>query len=219
MHGMAKMLFAEEHPWKQIFSQIGNLDDLHIEFAIVEALRCISDTFARFLGPFHQSAINCQLTFINRLYSSDNALQLLHSLLIRGEQELSKIDMRLHNIKLTYGYSLHDQGRHTEAITILEEVLVHAQGHNQIDILDWLSYLHHKTGHNYEAESVLQEAIKKSEFRYGKFNSTVLRLKTRLESWLHEWGRGVEAAELNAEILDILGPDDVELQDISLVNL
>jgi hypothetical protein len=41
-------------------------------------------------------------------------------------------------------------------------------------------------------------------------------LKTRLERWLRGWGREAEAAAMKAEIDEILGPDDIELEDVTL---
>lgn len=73
-HGMAKMLFHEEHPWRQMFSQIGKLDDMLFETALGEAWRCICDTFASFLGQFHHGTLFCYTTFVTRVYSPNVAV-------------------------------------------------------------------------------------------------------------------------------------------------
>jgi len=210
--GMAKMLFREEHPWRQMFSQIGKLDDMLFETALGVAWKCICDTFASFLGQFHHGTIFYYTTFVTRVHSPNDALQLLHNLLIRGEQELDKFDTRLLDIKFAYARSLRLQGRNEEAIAILEELLVH-EGEEKIiiDTLEEISSIHYQIGHEHEAEFTLQGAIIKGECKFGKYDPNTLRLKTRLGNWLRDWGREAESSRIKAEIDDILRPGDIEL--------
>jgi hypothetical protein len=140
--------------------------------------------------------------------------------LIQGEQELGKFDERLLSIKLDYGHALHVQGRDFEAIAMLEEVLtqyceVEGENGKVIMVLEMISLYEYCIGHNCEAESKIRQAIKMAEERYGKFDSAPLSLKTRLERWLRGWGREAEAAAMKAEVDEILGPDDIELEDVT----
>ena len=219
---MATVCLAEEHPLREMFSQIGALDDSHFEAAIAEAWRCTYDMFANSLGQFHHATLLCYTGFLNRVHSSNDFPQLLHSLLIQGEQELGKFDARFLDIKFTYGRALYKQGRNAEATAILREVLVQCRevdGLEGIEIysLEILSRCQYAMGHEYEAESRLQEVIERNEIVYGKYGLYIFHLKTRLEKWLREWGREGESAVLGID--EILGPEDIELEDINFEEL
>jgi hypothetical protein len=207
--GLAIILFAEEHPWRQIFPQIGDLDDSHFELALAEAWRCIYDTFANCLGQFHQTTLIYYTAFITCVYSSNDAPQLLHGLLVRGEQELGKFDARLLKIKFSYGRALYTQDRNAEAMAVLEDLLVRCRevdGHEDmvINTLHLISWCQYAMGHEYEAESKLQEATERVEASYGNFCSNLLWLKIQLARWFHEWGREAESSALKAEVDEIL---------------
>ena len=217
---MAIVLFDKDHSWRQIFSQIGTLDDSHFEPAIAEAWRCTCDILANTLGQFHRITLLYYTGFINSVYGHNSATQLLYDLFIQGEQELGKFDERLLSIKFEYGHALHVQGRDFEAIAMLEEVLtqyceVEGENGKVIMVLEMISLYEYCIGHNCEAESKIRQAIKMAEERYGKFDSAPLSLKTRLERWLRGWGREAEAAAMKAEVDEILGPDDIELEDVT----
>jgi len=197
--GIAEMLFAEGHPWRQIFSQIASLDNAHFEFALAEAWRCACDIFANLLGQFYPTTIYCYLNFISTVYSSNGSAQLLQNYLIRGEQELGRLDWRLLQTKHQYGWALASHGRKFEAIAILEEVLARCReigGQKYIVILTLyrISLCQYALGRQHEAESTLHQAIKTAEEAYGKFDSWVLQLKACLEEWLCKWGRKAESA-------------------------
>ena len=68
-------IFAEEHPLRQIFSQIGALDDSHLELAIAEAWRCTCDMFTNSLGQFHHTALSYYTSFLVSVHN--DSLQLL----------------------------------------------------------------------------------------------------------------------------------------------
>jgi len=217
---MAIVLFDKEHSWRQIFSQIGTLDDSHFEPAIAEAWRCTCDILINTLGQFHRTTLECYAGFTNTVYGSNGATQLIYDLLIQGEQELGKFDERLLSIKFEYGEALYFQGRDFEARAMLEEVLTHyclvgGEDGKVIMVLEMISFCEYHIGHNCEAESKIRQAIKMAEERYGKFNSILLSLKVCLEGWLRGWGREAEAVAMKAEIDEILGPDDIELEDVT----
>ncbi len=221
VHGMALTLFAEGHPLRQIFSQIGKLEDLHFEQALPRVWRCVCDLFAKFLGQFHQTTLLCYTSFISNVHSSKGAAQLLHDYLMRAKQELGEFDRRLIDVRYWYGWALHEEDRVAEAIVTLEEGLtccrgINGQEHRVVDALELISRCQHTLGHDYEAESTLRQAIKTTEETYGKSASWVLQLKASLEIWLREWGREAEAAAIQAEMDEILGPDDIKLDGIKL---
>lgn len=58
----------------------------------------------------------------------------------------------------------------------------------------------------------LQEAIRIIEAIASKFDSNVLLMKIYLEKRLRKLGRDAEAAEVQAEMNEALGPDDIELE-------
>ncbi len=221
LDGMVSRLFAEEHPWRQVFSQIGNLDDADFELALAEAWRCTCDILATFLGQFHRTTIYYYTNFLKSVYSPNGATQVLHDLLVRGEHELDEFDERLLDIKLDYGRALYLQGLYTEALEIFKELLdrcrdIDSQPSDISIILEMIALCQYGMGHEHEAELTKRQGIKVAEGAYGKFDSLVLQLKARLQEWLRSWGREAEAAALKVEMDEILGPDDIELEDITI---
>jgi tetratricopeptide (TPR) repeat protein len=214
MRDIATLLFAEGHPWRQLFSQIADIEESHLQFALIEACRCICDTFANSLGQFHPTVLLSYTEFLSRL----NDAQLLHDLLIRGEQELGKFDKRIVDIKYSYGLALYSHGQYAEAIEVLEEVLVRCkelggQEYMVANSLDVIAQGGYFLGRHEENDVFrLQEAIRIIEAIASKFDSNVLLMKIYLEKRLRKLGRDAEAAEVQAEMNEALGPDDIELE-------
>jgi hypothetical protein len=219
MRDIATLLFAEGHPWRQLFSQIADIEESHFQFALTEALRCICNMFADSLGHFHRDALLSYNDFLIAAIGRSNDPQLIHDFLIRGEQELGKFDSRIVDIKFSYGVVLYNYGQYAEAIDVLEEVLVRCKdlGGLQYTVADSLGMIVHaryNLGRFEENDEFkLREEIRRIETMAGKFDSGVLRLKTRLEKLLRKFGRDAEAAELQAERNEALGLDDIELEN------
>ena len=123
MQDIAILLLADVHPWRELFSQLADIEESLFEFALIEARRCVCDTFANSSGQFHRTALLSYMGFLED-EKRPNVLQLLHDLLIRGERELGKFGDRIVDIKFSYGFSLFDHGQYAEAIEVLEEVVV-----------------------------------------------------------------------------------------------
>ena len=93
-------------------------------------------------------------------------------------------------------------------------------GQEEIEMysLEVLSNCQYALGHKYEVESIFQEAIERNEVVYGNYDSYNISLK-RHKEWLREWRREVESAILKVGIDQILGPDDIELEDMNFEEL
>ena len=187
--GMAKYILAKEYPIRHIFYYISNLEDFHFEPGLIQAWRCLSDMFISLLGQFDTTVLGCYTTYIN---ARDvlNGPHLLRCLLVRREQ-LDKFDNRLFNNKYSIGYALWNQRQYTEAIEVVEGILAYLRSFEAEDLLvvgvfELLSLCQYSLGHQKDAESKLREAIKMTVKLYGKKNSLVLSLKTRLEIWLRK---------------------------------
>jgi hypothetical protein len=53
---IAALLLANGHPWRQLFSQLANIEESQFEFTLVKACKCICDWVCEFLGavsPYH----------------------------------------------------------------------------------------------------------------------------------------------------------------------
>jgi hypothetical protein len=214
---VATLLLADGHPWRQLFSQLADIEESQFEFTLIEAYKCICDTFANSLGQFHRTTLFSYTGFLD-IEKSSNVPQLLHDLLIRGEQEFGKFDARIVNIKCSYGYSLYNHGQYAEAIEVLEEVVICCKelGRHEYlvaDSLDLIAWGGHFLGrHEENDEFRVREAIGRLEEIVGKFHACVLYIKTRLEKRLREMGRVAEAAEVRAEMNEALGLDEIELE-------
>ncbi|KIN03326.1 hypothetical protein OIDMADRAFT_51293 [Oidiodendron maius Zn] len=210
-------IFVEENPFRHIFCHISNLGDSHFELGLTQAWRCISDKFTSSLGQFHPTVVQCYARYLNSPCMS-NGPQLLHCLLVQGEQEFDRFDERLSYIKYSYGNALYKQRRYTEAIEVLEGILIYLRPSGRqeprvIDMLELVSQCQYFLDHKEDAESNLRGAIKMAAKYYGENNALVLDLKTYLRSWLQEWGRETELDVLRAEIYEFLGPDDIGQDD------
>lgn len=210
------LLLADGHPWRQLFSQLADIEESQSEFALMQALRCINDTYTNSLGQFHPTALLSYLEFLN-IENRLNVLQLLYDLLIRGEQELGTFDKRIVDIKYYYGVTLYDHGKYAEAIEILEEVLVLCKqlGNEYVvaNSLEMIATCRYFLGCHEESDTFrLREAIGRIEAMAGEFDLTVLRLKARLEKRLREMGQEAEAAEVHVDMNKALGADDIELE-------
>ncbi|KAN0092365.1 hypothetical protein V8E51_018212 [Hyaloscypha variabilis] len=217
MQGTASLLLVDGHPWRQLFSQLAKIEEWQFEFVLIEAWRCICDTFTNSLGEFHPTALLSNVEF-QRLKSTSSDPQILHNLLVRGEQELGEFDERVVDIQYNYGVSLYENDRYAEAREALEEVLVRCEGRerlkfrvaNSLDLIVECGYLLGCYEENDEFR--FREAIRELEAGYGKSDAALLTLKTYQERRLRWLGREAEAAELHAEWIEALGPDDIELE-------
>jgi tetratricopeptide (TPR) repeat protein len=217
---ITKIRFAEDHPWRQLFSQIGILEDSYVEIAIVEASRCTCDILSNRLGQFHKTALYAYLYHFNAVSRSNNSAQLLHNLLVQGEQELGKFDVRLQRVKYEYAHALYGQGQYEQANKVLEEVLFRSRvtGDPILEIasLKALAHSHDGMENQDEAESKLRQAIERNEEVYGEHDSHTLQLKVRLEQWVRKRGRAVEADELRIVIDKLIPLEDIQLEEMDL---
>jgi tetratricopeptide (TPR) repeat protein len=218
MRDITALIFADEHPWRQLFSQLAVMEESQFQFALTEACRCIQNTFANILGQFHRTALSSHLEFLRIVENRSNAFQLLHDLFIRGEQELGKFDEKIVEIKYQFAVALYENGEYAEAIEILEEVLVRCKklegfAFTVCDSLDTIASSRHLLGRHEENDELrLREAIGRIEEVVGRDHAYVLSIKTRQETRLRKLGRATEAAEVQAEVNEALGPDDIELE-------
>jgi len=215
---IAMIVFTEEHAWRQIFFLIANLDDSQLDLALAEAWRCLCDTLANLLGQFHSTTTSCWLSFIIELHES-NSPELLRDFLLREEQDLKRFDEGLLAINFDYGQALYRNSRFDEAIAIVEDVLSRARETSGLESLvirtiEMISFCHYGRGHRKLAESTLRQCIEEAE-KLENNSSIALSMKRDLQQWLFEWGREAESAALIAEMDEIIGPEDIELEVLS----
>lgn len=212
---VAILRLAVGHPWRQVFSQLADIDTSQFEFTLDQARRCIYEIFASSLGLFHRTTI---ISYLVSLESQRNRLQLLRDILARTEQEIGEFDERIIDIKYRYGYNLYRDGQYAEAIEVLGEVLVQCEELGNyvyvvVDMLDAIAHSRHLLGaHEDSDEFRLREGLRALEEIAGKSDPTVLDIKIRQERRLRELGQYVNAAEVRTQIFEALGPDDIELE-------
>ena len=186
----------------------------------MEASRCTCDILSNRLGQFHKTALYAYLYHFNAVSRSNNSAQLLHNLLVQGEQELGKFDVRLQRVKYEYAHALYGQGQYEQANKVLEEVLFRSRvtGDPILEIasLKALAHSHDGMENQDEAESKLRQAIERNEEVYGEHDSHTLQLKVRLEQWVRKRGRAVEADELRIVIDKLIPLEDIQLEEMDL---
>lgn len=214
MRDLARRVLAPGHPWMQIFHIISDLDASNSKFTLMEAWRCICDAFMGFLGQFHSNSLHIKREFLVR--SSADPSQSILYLLEFAQQQLHPDDRRLVELRYTLGAALYGQTRYIEALKELEAlngVVEDLEGHDEIGIstMSLISFCEYSLDQKARAESAIRKGIAILEDRH-QYSTVNLYYKTVLARWLREWGRKGEAVVLEAEVHELIGPDDIDLE-------
>lgn len=204
--------------WIHILTQICRLDDFHLKFTIIETMRCVSDTLVHYLGQFHATALYFYIQF--QEYISDGSLSRdIPALLAKGTRELDSLDLRLLRLNCIYAMDLFVQNQEIKAIELVEDLLpkyrlLGTQSTQEEELLTLLVQYQYSVGQKSKAEGNLREAIQVCARRHDAFSeATLLRWKSILAGYLRQWGRGREAAVLDAEMGETLGTDETGCPD------
>jgi len=208
--GLVAMKTNPEHPWAQIFSQVGKLAGPQFLSTMELSWRCGYDTFTRAFGTFHADNIICYTNFIARTYDEHDAKQRLNRFLGQALQE-TRNNSHVPEVKYACGYGLFRLGEYRKTLKYMSEVIstcnrakkweleisareVLAQCWDKI-MLTKISQAEIKS-----AEVVLEEAIGRSHAVYGLESARALGLETIAWEWLWRQGRNAEAETIRRRI-------------------
>ena len=204
---MAAQLFAVDHPWGQILSLMGIVEEPCLRSAMGEAFKCSNDALKHHVGQFHRDVLKCYCRYINVQFDPTTAEKLLLDLLEKAEQEYENSDHRISNLRGEYAWCLYGQRRYIEAVEIINCEFVPSRDFWKLEILAWCFY---QMGQTYEAEMKIREAIESAEQIMGRNHPEKLDYMLTLSDWLLEWGRVDESNQLKGEITSLIEPDDID---------
>ena len=203
-------------PWGQICRLLGKSNSESLDQAMVQAWKCITDTFDIELGTSSRLAVSVRLDYIKRVYGTTNYLEeerLLQKLLTQfGVPELPTP-----RVMLNLAHNLNRQGRHDEAEKMALKVhwLLGQHGiyaRRVVEKIESLKIISHSqfNQRNEAAEQTMRTAIQMIEDQWGIQHSWVPEFKNVLEGWLRGWDRVADADILRGEIEVLVGTDEID---------
>ncbi|KAH8773162.1 hypothetical protein F5882DRAFT_172437 [Hyaloscypha sp. PMI_1271] len=213
---ISKILLTKDSPMAHIWQLISMLEADSLEQGLIEAWRCGLNAFEKALGCLHTSSLDINLAFILCVYGSisDSVAEAhLRRLLAQAEKE-SRISRSTLAIMTYLGWNLYDQRRFAESEQILLDVLPQARSNGwydlEADAVELLARSQHQQDNKSSAEKNLRHSIQLTREAWGMADPHAMRLMVFLMGWLREWGREEEADQLQAEITEAIGRDDID---------
>jgi hypothetical protein len=214
---LAQSVLCDRPVWQQICLSI-SLPDPESSEIMTRSWQCILDMTKHTTGPYSFESIRSETNLICQIYHTDSPHQelLLRELLTKYENGTSKLNDAGVHMADYCADSMLDQGKHSEAETLLGGSLRRAQRFGYLTKmrearslanLAQIQYLQHKID---PAEENLRYAINLYRQEYG-MDGTVVRFYDQLQGWLREWGRHGEADELSEKLEDFWRQDDISI--------
>jgi hypothetical protein len=213
---ISTILLTKDPPLAHILRLISMLEADSLEQGLIEAWRCGLNAFEKALGCLHASSLNINLEFIQRVYSPIShsvAEAHLRRLLAQGENE-SRIPRSTLSIINRLGWNMYDQNRFAETEQMALDVLSQAGSKGwyapEVDALELLAHSQHQQDNKSSAEKNIIQSIQLMREVWGMADPVAIELTLVLMGWLREWEREEEADQLQAEITELIGRDDID---------
>jgi hypothetical protein len=107
------------------------------------------------------------------------------------------------------GVNLYDQNRFAEAEQMALDCLSQAGSKGWVAALELLAFSQHQQDKS-PAEKNLRHCIQLTREELGMADPQTIEHMVILLGWLREWGREEEADQLQAEITEAVGRDDID---------
>jgi hypothetical protein len=213
---ISTILLTKDSPLAHILRLIRMLETDSLEQGLIEAWRCALNRFEKALGRFHESSVDINLEFIQRVYGriSDSVAEAhLRRLLAQAEKESKNSEQTL-DIMVALGWNLYDQNRFAEAEQMALDVLSQAGSKGwcglEVDSLELLARSQYQQDNESSAEKNLRHSIQLIRRVWGMADPLAISLMVLLMEWLREWRREEEADQFQAEITEAIGRDDID---------
>jgi hypothetical protein len=213
---ISMILLTKDSPLAHILRLISRLEADSLEQGLIEAWRCSLNGFEKALGCLHESSLDINLEFIQLVYgpiSHSVAEAHIRRLLAQGEKE-SRIRRPTLAIMVRLGNNLHNQNRFAESEQIFQDILSQARSKGwsalEVDALQLLAYSQHQQDNKSSAEKNLRHSIQLTREVWGMADPRTIELMVILLAWFRQWGREEEADQLQAEITEAVGRDDID---------
>lgn len=219
---LATIILREKPLWRRICISICYSDPDHTEL-LTRSWRSLTNAFADLPGVngrlIHMRVMNAaELTY--RLYRStepERAERLLRGILAEYEQKMQMMDDTAMYVIIRLADVLLALRRYTDVELLLEDVLLRAREAGllsttrEADFMELLAQAQHRL-FKYD---LAEESIRKSIALYAdscvRNDPCIIGCSRDLENWLLGWGRDAEADQLSAEIDQMIGPDDIDI--------
>lgn len=218
-------LTSIQHPWGRIFLLLGNLDEASLEQALIKAWQCNNDALDRGLNPFSDAGLLTRLNHIHHVYETydgQEAEQLLWIVYDEYERASDKTATQIPTIMLSLGHSMLAQGKYEETENMGLGILSRARDEPRIsfnlrvDAMVLTARAQYYQRKNDLAESSMREAIRTLADIWGHACPLSTRYVNLLESWLREWGRDEDAAELKRVADLVIGLDETDREQCGI---
>jgi hypothetical protein len=208
---MAATVLIEMHPLRTIFKCLISFDLELIEDLLTSAWESLTDVIEQTLGSLAHDSIESRTDYIRRIVRGrdpNTAEGQLRSMAEKCKEVHGNLDHRFMVALLGLTDCFRVQSRIRDAAAAAEEVIRCASESNSGSAPDmWcygmaiLALCHY---HNFDdelAESTLRQVIDVNATCLGWQDAYTLRLLTKLEAWLTEFGKHDEAAEVSEQIV------------------
>ncbi|KAG4432828.1 hypothetical protein IFR05_011693 [Cadophora sp. M221] len=218
-------LTSIQQPWGRIFLLLGNLDETSLEQALIKAWQCNNNALDRGLEPFSDSGLLTRLNHIHHVhetYDGQEAERLLWIIYDEYERSSDKTATQIPTIMLSLGHSMLAQGKFEETENMGLEILSRAREEPRVsfnlrvDAMVLTARAQYYQRKNDLAESGMREAIRTLAGFWGHACPLSTRYVNLLESWLREWGRDDDAAELKRVADLVIGLDETDMEQCEI---
>jgi len=212
---LSTAITPRDHPWFHIWQLIGMIEEDSIDEALIDLWRCITDSFDKNLGQFHNTSLWNRISFFGMVYSPRDAETLFRKLLAQWEDnEQYGTNSRTLDILVYLVNNLFKQNRFAEAEKLGLDAICRAENPcfflEMIALLQLIAMAQRCQNKQPLAENNLRRAIQIASNVWHITEPVVIDLMARLEYWLRGWGRNEEADRLRAEIDAAIGRDETD---------
>ena len=209
---MSAVILPKQHPFNQVFARLVRLNMSHLKHTLIIAKESQSDGFDRRLIRCNWNALEVQLSLLS-VKSMEGAAHVTEgylTLLQAMELVLDPSDPRVLLTRTHLAYHYMDEGDIAEAAEIAQSITDLAPQTGNVPAYTYANSLYILSRAQYElsktalAEQNLRQAIQTRAKCYGREDGQVLSDMSILQSWLEEWERPDEAAEVHRQREEIL---------------
>jgi hypothetical protein len=211
---MAITILPEMHPLRQIFNFLQSLGPELAKDFLPNAWASFVDMVEEALDASSLTVLQIRLSYIHQVESARNpnkADAQLRTMVERRREVHGKFDGRYAEATLALAAFLHYHGRYIEAAAAAEEVIrCGREGRSLYATQLWcqgmamLACSHYQAYDDKQAESTLRQAIDVAISNWGWEHGLTLHLLTALGTWLTQFKKYEEAAEVSEQVTEIL---------------
>ncbi|KAL9614542.1 MAG: hypothetical protein Q9167_000992 [Letrouitia subvulpina] len=203
---MSSAVMGRQHPFSRIFSRLMGLEKSILEHVFSVALQCQSEWFAKRVGRFSRTMMmTLRYRYLSPWESVDSRVveQFLADL-AEYEHVLGPSDERCLQMRLNLAYIYLDSQQSGQAAEIahcmINTTLAAQEDLFLADYFYILSMAQYNLSFFELAEQNIRQAINIQADTYGWQDERVLNYMLELASWLKEWNRHDEAAEIDRHV-------------------